>query len=308
MAVAEGRLAKEAEKASIPEILQKLELLDNERLTNAAIILFCKTEHKQFMQSSVQLARFEGITKTVFIDRKDVRGNVFDLLEDTMKFLRFNLPIAGKITESSPYRVDTPAIPFNVLREAILNALVHRDYGIYGGSVDVAVYDDRVEIDNPGKLPTGIKVSDLTKKHKSIKRNPLIAKVLYTCGMIEQWGRGTLEMIKLCKEAGNPAPKFEESAGSFSVTFPLREPLSRIAHLQPFAARLTERQQEIISILKHGPHSVLQIVDKMSMRLNERTLQRELAMLKKIGLINPIGRARSTLWSLSDKNRDMIAT
>ena len=203
MAVDRGRLAPGAELASVDEVLEKLDLLDNERLTNAAVILFCKTDKKQFIQAVVRLARFEGLTKSVFLDRKDVRGNLFDLLESATKFLSFNLPIGGKIVDDSLYRVDTPAIPYKVLREALLNALMHRDYSAYGASIDVAVYDDRVEIDNPGKLPKGIELRDLAKPHKSIRRNPLIADVLYVCGMIEQWGRGTLEMIKLCKESGN---------------------------------------------------------------------------------------------------------
>lgn len=228
MAIARGRLPSQAEGETIPEILQKLELIVNGHLTNAAVLLFCKTEQKQFMHSVIQLARFEGLTKSVFLDRKEVRGNIFDLLESAMKFLQFNLPIAGRVTPESVYRVDTPAIPFDVLREALLNALMHRDYAIYGSFIDVAIYDDRVVIDNPGKLPSDVKLTDLSKMHKSVQRNPLIAKVLHTCGMIEQWGRGTLEMIELSKKAGNPLPYFEESGNSFAVILPLKEPLSNL--------------------------------------------------------------------------------
>jgi len=298
MAVASGRLTGDAEKESISEILQKFELLNNERITNAAVVLFCKTELKQFMQSSVQLARFEGLTKSVFIDRKDVRGNLFDLLEQTMKFLTFALPISGRIVEGQLSRVDTPAIPFKVLREGVLNALIHRDYSMEGASVDVAIYDDRVEIDSPGRLPYGIELGDLTKKHKSIRRNQLLANVLYASGMIEKWGRGTLEMIELCKQSGNPVPKFEETSGSFSVIFPLKEPLSRIPQALTPSVQLTDRQREIVEILKHGPLKSQQIIDQMSVTIPDRMMQRELAKLKAMKLIKSIGRTKTTIWTL----------
>lgn len=228
LGIAYGRLPKNAEKSTIPEFLRKLGLVVNDRLTNAAVLLFCKNERKHFMHAEVRLARFEGLTKSVFLDQKDLHGNIFDLFENALKYLNFNLPIAGRVVPESVHRIDTPAIPFDVLREAVLNALMHRDYAMYGSSVHIAIYDDRVEIDNPGKLPSGVKLSDLTKKHDSVPRNPLIAKVLFICGMIEKWGRGTLEMIELSKKAGNPLPYFEESTSGFSVILPLREPLSRL--------------------------------------------------------------------------------
>lgn len=253
------------------------------------------------MQSSVQLARFEGLTKSVFLDRKDLRGNLFDLLEDTMKFLTFALPISGKIVEGSLARVDTPAIPFKVLREGILNAFIHRDYSMEGASIDVAIYDDRVEIDGPGRLPVGIKLSDLIKRHKSIRRNKLIANVLHVSGMIEKWGRGTLEMIELCKRSGNLAPTFEEATGSFIVTFPLKEPLSSSYRALIPSVQLTDRQKEIVKILSAGTMSTEQIMDKMETPPALRTVQLELSKLKKMGIIAPTGKehGRSVLWKLN---------
>lgn len=303
MAIANGRLPEEAEKVSSSEILEKLELLNKERITNAAVILFCKTELKQFMQSSVQLARFEGLTKSVFLDRKDLRGNLFDMLEDTMKFLTFALPISGKIVDGSLARIDTPAIPFKVLREGVLNALIHRDYSMEGASVDVAIYDDRVEIDSPGRLPSGIKLSDLTKRHKSIRRNKLIANVLHVSGMIEKWGRGTLEMIELCKQSGNPAPTFEESTGSFIVTFPLKEPLSSSYRALTSSVQLTDRQQEIVKILKSGVMSTEQIMSHMETPPALRTVQLDLSNLKRLMVIDSTGKARGrfVLWKLNEK-------
>ena len=228
MAVEAGRLTEIASRAGVKEILKKFNLISGNELTNAAVILFCKNEQKQFIQSMIKLARFKGTDKTEFIDNKAIRGNIFDLLEDALAFLHNYLPIAGKIEDEGMLRTDSPAIPPRVLREALINAFCHRDYSLRGGSIDIAIYDDRVEISNTGTLPPDIKLSELSKTHQSFPRNPLIANVLFLCRMIERWGRGTLDMIAICKKLGNKPPRFDESTGSFSVTFTLREPISRV--------------------------------------------------------------------------------
>jgi len=227
-AVAAKRLPESAIDLSIPDILKKLSLIVNDKLTNAAVILFCKNEIKQFMQSQLKLARFKGTNKTEFLDNKMFKANAFDLYDKAMDFLNFSLPVAARIVPGNPERVEEPAIPYSVLREAVTNAFVHRDYSNAGGSIDIAIYDDRVNISNIGSLPKGVLLSQLFKEHRSIPRNPLIANVFYLCGRIERWGRGTLDMIQDCKNAGNPLPIYEESGGSFSLTLPLKEPIRNV--------------------------------------------------------------------------------
>ena len=303
MAVSEKRLPREALRASIGEILKKFELTVGERLTNAAVILFCKKEAKQFMQSNIRLARFKGTTKSEFIDEKTIRGNAFDLFEQAMTFLSNYLPIGARIEEGNPFRVTTPAIPHKVLREAVVNALCHKDYSLQGGSLWIAVYDDRVEIDSSGRLPSSIKLDELTKKHGSHSRNKLIANVFYLCHMIEQWGRGTQEMVELCKQSGNPIPQFEESTGFFSVILPLKEPVAKIKeqNVSSSLTDLTNRQKDILEILRQGSNSREDILSKTSESLTLRTLQRELTVLKKFGLIASERKARQSVWFIVDK-------
>ena len=301
MAVSGGRLPDFATHENVNEVLKKFDLMVGHQLTNAAVILFCKNEQKQFIQSMVKLARFKGTDKTEFIDNKAIRGNIFDLYETATAFLDTYLPIAGKIEVDSHLRVDSPAIPIRVLREALINAFCHRDYSSRGGSIDIAIYDDRVEIANTGPLPADITLDELSKKHRSFPRNPLIANVLYACGMIERWGRGTLDMIMLCKQSGNKPPKFEESTGSFSVTFPLKEPISRIVISPKPIVQLTDRQQEIMNILRQGPLSRKHIIGKMKNKLADSTAQVELAKLKKLSLIAPEGKARAIVWVVIGK-------
>jgi ATP-dependent DNA helicase RecG len=299
VAIASGRLTEIAARASITEILNKLELLIDGRLTNAAVILFCKKEQKQFIQSNIKLARFKGVTKSEFLDSKVLRSNAFDLYDHAMVFLDFNLPVAAKIEEGNPLRIETPAIPYKVLREALVNALCHRDYSIRGGSISVAIYDDRVEIGSTGLLPEGVKIKQLTQKHLSIQRNPLIANVFYLCRMIEKWGRGTQEMVELCKQSGNPIPKFEEVTNSVLVTLPLKEPMGFAQIISSPSIKLTERQKLILDILKDGPLNRKMIKEKLKDNPNDRVLLRELSILKNLGLITQEGGSKNIVWTLN---------
>ena len=119
---------------------------------------------------------------------------------------------------------------------------------IVGGAVHVAIFDDRLEIISTGLLPPGITVADLKRDHASIPRNPTVAEVLFRCGLIEKWGRGTQKIVELCEAAGYPAPDFAEQAGSVVVRFPSGGYVAptRVDH------DLTERQQRILHILADG--------------------------------------------------------
>jgi len=305
-AVAEKRLPEDVLDATIQDILEKLNLLVDDKLTNAAIILFCKNEDKQFMQSSIKLARFRGTDKSVFLDTKEYRGNAFDLYDKADSFLAFALPLVAHIEQGNRYRVETPAIPYSVLREALINALAHRDYSYAGGSIDIAIYDDRVEIANNGDLPQGVDVQLLTQAHKSIPRNPLIANVFYVCRMIERWGRGTVDMIKDCKAAGNPLPIYKEEGYVFSVTLPFKESIQTVVHEKKNTAdifhsdvsRLTDRQKAIINVLKNGPLKMPQIMDQLDITITDRGMQKELVKLAALGFIRSAGKTKATIWSL----------
>ncbi len=301
MGIHEKRLPASAAKNSIPDILKKLDLIVDDKLTNAAVILFCKKEEKQFFQSHIKVARFKGTDKREFLNHKMYIGNAFDLYEKALDFLHFSLPVAARIEDGNPNRVETPAIPYNVLREAVINALIHRDYSHGGGSIAIAIYDDRVNVSNTGSLPLGIQVTELSKEHVSRPANPKIAHVFYACGKIEKWGRGTLDMIQYCKEAGNPLPKFEEVGGGFSVTLPLKEPMLTVITKEPHhdLLHLSDRQKKILEALRQGPLNRKQLTDNIKLDLPSRTLQWEITKLKEMGLVKSEGKARTIVWMLT---------
>jgi len=303
-ALTEKRISKDAATATIPSVLKKLHLMKGDKLTNAAVILFCKNENKQFAQSTIKLARFRGTTKSEFINAKEYTSNAFDLYDKADDFLSAYIPVAAHIESGKADRVETPAIPYSVLREALANALVHRDYSNPGGSVSVAIYDDRVAISNIGSLPADVTLKELTKEHDSVPRNPLIANAFYLDLKIEKWGRGTTDMIRDSKKAGNPVPKFENEGNRFSVTLPFKKSIRTVIYEEDKKAdlsMLTGRQKEIMRILKNGPLNRLQIMETLGLDLTPRAMQWELSKLKTMGLIKLEGKAQAAVWRLVDQ-------
>lgn len=215
------------EKGRLPEstgtnpldILDRLRLRANGNLLNAAVVLFGKDMVLHFPQCRLKLARFRGVDKSEFLDERQLEGHAFHLLDEAMLFLNRHLPISGRFESGRLERIDELLFPPTALREAIVNAICHRDYSIAGGSISIAVFDDRLEIWSLGKFPLGINAEALKREHESHPRNPTITGVFYRCGLIEQWGRGTQKIIELCKQAGHPEPEFREQAGCVVVTF-----------------------------------------------------------------------------------------
>lgn len=295
LAIKAERIPADAAIDSIENVLLKMDLMSEGKLRNAAVVLF-NNDEKNLIQCRLMMARFRGIDKTSFIDTKMLYGNIFELHEEGIKFLYNYLPIAASIEPGNPYRIERPAIPYDVLREALINALCHRNYSIEGGSVEIAIYDDRVEISNIGRLPNGINLKDLTKKHRSTPRNPLIAKVLYSCQMIEEWGRGTENIIKISVNAGNPEPIFMEGTDDFFVIFPLRERIGGyyLSNLE----QLTPRQIEIVKALYVKPCTSKELKEYVSDDIKQRIIQMELKALEEMNRIEREGIGRGTIWRI----------
>jgi ATP-dependent DNA helicase RecG len=157
-AVAAGRL--ESPVSSPVEALEKLKLEENGRPLQAAVVAFAKELLPDYPQCGLRLARFRGTTKDQFLDQRQLTGHAFELLREADLFLRRHLPVAGNFEPGVLERQDKPLFPPLALREALVNALCHRDYSIAGGAVSVAIYDDRLEISSTGLLPFGLTFAD----------------------------------------------------------------------------------------------------------------------------------------------------
>ena len=234
------------------------------------------------------------------IEFKKTTGELHGGMESLCGFLNgsggkvlFGVNNAGKIlgqeTGGSTF------YPYLALREALVNAICHRDYSIVGGAVHVAIFDDRVEIISSGLLPAGITIDDLKRDHVSLPRNPTISEVFFRCGLIEKWGRGTQKIVELCLDGGYPEPRFSEQAGNFTVLFPSGSyvPPTRIGH------NLTERQRKILKILSGRKEWVFpEFYKLLDDSISDRAVRSELRLLNQLGIVGSRGRGKNARWWL----------
>lgn len=279
------------------DLLRGLRLLKDEQVLNAAVVLFGRADRilPYYSQCLLRMARFRGTDKSEFLDNRQEVGNAFELFVRAQRFLRDHLPIAGRIVPSVFERIDDPLYPPAALREALANALCHRDYGMPGGSVGVAVYDDRLEITSTGMLPFGLTPADLLGSHTSQPWNPLVANAFYRRGIIEQWGRGTLKIVELTRDAGLTAPAFDYRGGEVVVTF---YPRGYVAPSR-VSRDLSPLQQELLEILAAaGPAMFGDVVRYLATPTPWPTVRDNLHVLRQLGLVQVSGRGRGARWRL----------
>lgn len=164
------------------------------------------------------MARFKGNDKISFLDNLRAEGNFFDLLDAGMSFFFKWLPQSGEI--KGFVREEHLEIPAEALREALINALCHRQYEKYNLTIGIAIYDDRIEIENPGILPPKLTVESIKLPHISYPYNPIIADVLFRTTFLENWGSGAGRIIEACKTQGVPEPQWSINGGFVVITFP----------------------------------------------------------------------------------------
>ena len=279
------------------ELLLGLGLIHEGQMLNAAVVLFARADRllPQYPQCILRLARFRGRDKTEFIDNRQEFGNAFDLLIRAQRFLRDHLPVAGRIVPSVFERIDDPLYPPAALREALANALCHRDYSIGGGAVSVAIYDDRLEVSSTGVLPFGLTPADLTRPHASRPWNPLVAQAFYRRGIIETWGRGTLKMGELTDQAGLVRPEFECTGGEVIVRF---RPTGYVAPSR-VGLDLSPLQRNVLEILAAiGPASLKDVRAGLPADTPKRTVQSSLSLLRELNLVDSRGRGPGARWML----------
>lgn len=295
-AIQNGRMADPGTR-DVASLLNGLNLLKNGKPLNAAFILFgsAKVLEQYFPQCRLRMARFKGTDKSEFIDNRQIVGNIGTLLLQAQAFFATHIGIASRIHPERFERVDSPGYPLEALREALANAVCHRDYAEAGGGIDLAIYDDRLEITSTGSLRFGLTVQDLLHEHQSKLWNPLIANVLYKCGIVESWGRGTLNIVSLTERAGFPAPEFTDSRLSFSVRFFAGNYFAPTRVSQD----LSEFQRQILSAMHRvGPASSVVIASGIGPGADNRQVLEALRTLRTVGLVRLRGEKRWAKWEI----------
>ena len=216
------RTARSARQFPLPEdtspedLLEHLDLRKNGRLTNAAVLLFGNAPQRFLISSEIKCAHFHGTRVAKPIPSYQVyKGTVFDLVGHAVDFVLSKIALSVGTRAESVQAPVAYEIPKEVVTEAIVNAVAHRDY-TSAGSVQVMLFADRLDVWNPGRLPPPLTLEKLRVPHESIPGNPLLARAMYLVKYIEQMGTGTLDMIDRCAKAGLPEPEFEAS-GEFVI-------------------------------------------------------------------------------------------
>ena len=202
----------------VEDVLTNIEAAerDGDRLLfrNAGVLFFAKEVRRFFSQAYITCLLARDPNKVHILDRKDFNGGIAADIEESMRFIERNTRLAYRI--EGLRRQNIPEYPMKALREAITNAVMHRDWFIEGANVFVELYPDRIEVVSPGSLPKGITMAELG--HKSIRRNPLLADLLHRIDFIEKAGTGIRRIQNDAREQDCPLPEFEANS-FFTVVF-----------------------------------------------------------------------------------------
>ncbi len=303
MGVAEGRLPESTDINDVVGLLDGFKVRKNGSLRNAAAVLFCK-EDTDYMQCLLRLARFKGKDNQMFIDNKQITGNIFRLIDAGMAFCFNHLSLSGEI--NGTYREEHLEVPAKALREALVNALVHRLYVKRGSSVSLAIYDDRIEIINPGTFPSNLTMAELRAGNISELRNPTIAKVMYSRKTVETWGRGIKLIWDQCAKASLPEPQIV-SEGGYTKTVFWRPAVEAQSGMKPIGVDLDQKgdldrelddlERRIVEFIR-CEREVTYATLARKCDCSIPTIQRRIGTLQKKGIIRRIGPDRGGHWEL----------
>lgn len=269
-------------------LLENLQLIEGDYFKRAAILLFHTDPEKFVTGAFVKIGFFETDDELKFQD--EVHGNLFDQIEKTMDLL-FTKYIKAEISYEGINRVEKYEYPRDAVREALLNALAHKDYS-GGVPVQISVYSDKLIFWNEGQLPDNWTIENLLIKHPSKPFNPDIANALFRSGYIESWGRGTLKIIKECEQAGLPKPVYFYDMSGFFVEF--RKDIYNEKYLKEL--ELNERQLDALLHFK----AKRQIVTSEYMKryeITDRTARRDLTELVEKGVLSREGEKKASRYT-----------
>lgn len=266
--------------------------------TNAGVLFFCDNAEDFIPQSIVKIARFKGTTRIKFIDSQELTGPFYKILDDVESFFRRNTRLASKIVEFK--RVDIPEYPFEAIREGVVNAMAHRDYFRRGANIQIDIFDDRIEITNPGGLLPGLDIKHLQGVHET--RNKEICKIFHETKDMEKYGTGIGKMNNWMKQHGLKHPVISQPGDFFRITF--YGPGDKILDL---VSDIPEENMTDLSHLKKRQVKGLEVIYNENMKISRkeyakrfnisiRSAQRDLRQLLKENLVVQEGLGRGVKY------------
>ena len=291
----EANTSYKISKANLISFLTSLNIYRKGKINNAGALMFAPKVGKFIPHAESICASFKGTDRTNIYDRNDVKDDLLIQFNEAIAFLKKHLNIRSEIRELN--RFDIYEIPLDALREAVVNALVHRNYAVKGTSIYVGIFDDRVEIENPGGLPEGIKKHDFGKS--SVRRNPVIADLFHRMGKVERIGSGINRMRALMRDAGLKEPVFEMDS-FFRVIFYRDSRYSLKAEKglgEKLGDKLGENENRILEIIAKNQFVTIPELSKM-LGISTTAVENNLAKLKAKKILKRIGSAKGGHWEI----------
>ena len=244
--------------------------------TVGGMLLFGRDRLDHFPDAWIQAGRFAGTDKATILDHVRLDAHPVGAIEEAVAFVEKHSmrgAVIGRVR-----RRDRWSLPPAAVREAIVNAVVHTDYSQSGAPIRISIFDDRLEVENPGLLPFGLTLEDLPLGVSKL-RNRVLGRVFHELGLVEQWGSGAQRMIAACRDDGLAAPVWEEIGFRVRVTM-------RTEVLRP--ARVDPKDRAILDLLRgdegYGTRDIAEAI-----ALSSRATRTRLARLVKRGLVREVG-------------------
>ena len=291
MAKLSGRMDEADLRDDNAMLLDKLRLVEGNYLKRAAALLFHPDPERFVTGAYIKIGYFREHADLIYQD--EVHGSLFQQVRQTMDLLTTKY-MRALISYEGIQRIETLPIPREALREGLLNSIVHKAYESLT-PIQIAVYDDKLEIFNCGYLPENWTIENLLCSHRSRPYNPDIANAFFRAGEIETWGRGIERIINGCKDAGCPEPTFECRSGEIWTVFHYGKAESTQKSVQ-------KSVQKIVSLIKADPHITTQAVaDQLG--INRSGVARHIKRLQEQGIIRRVGPDKGGYWEITSDEK-----
>ena len=289
------RLAGISKVLDAPTVLTNLGVAEKQEgkviFNNTGILFFSKNLADIYFHTAITCVLYKGIEKIDVLDRRDFNEDLISSIDRAIIFLKQYIPLRYEMT-GEPRRREIPEIPYEALREAIINATAHRDYFKKGTNIMVEMFDDRIEITNFGGLTKGLNPEDFGTK--SVVRNPVIASLLNRADYIEQIGTGINRIKKAVKEHGRGNVEFYYN-NFFIVTFTRTKKVG-----EKVTKKVTENQRKILNNIKENSNITTQELSK-KVGISDRKIKDNIKKLKENNLLKRIGSPRGGYWEVVEK-------
>lgn len=272
--------------------------------TNVGILFFSPKASDYIPQHEIKIARFKGVTRTDIIDSEEIKGPIYKVIDEVENFFRRNTRIANKIVDFK--RIDIPEYPYPAIREALINAIAHRDYNRTGAPILFSIYDDRVEISSPGTLVSGVTLKDIEGRHET--RNEKICEIFKLTKDMETFGTGISKMKSFMLEYGLQEPEFRLEGNFFVVRFygPGKNigdlvssiPEERMTDLKDLG--LNKRQIRALKIMLEEGKVLTNAWYQKEFEVSRHTASRDLKGLVDKQQVYVVGKAKGTKYKAKD--------